>query len=61
MLISSGASPKVPSQIPLPQTIVDLLEQEWWARAAAPEGPICADEVDGVMIKKKAWNLDPDS
>lgn len=30
MLISSGASSKVLSQIPRPQTIVDLLEQEWW-------------------------------
>ena len=38
MLISSGASSKVLSQIPRPQTIVDLLEQEWWAGAAAPEG-----------------------
>ena len=38
MLISSGASSKVLSQIPRPQMIVDLLEQEWWAGAAAPEG-----------------------
>lgn len=38
MLISSGGSSKVLSQIPRPQTIVDLLEQEWVAGAAAPEG-----------------------
>ncbi|XP_065770776.1 collagen alpha-1(I) chain-like [Muntiacus reevesi] len=34
----SGASPKAPSQMPPPQTIVDLLEREWGVGAAVPEG-----------------------